>query len=95
MFHVMSCNKYSLRTLRIVESEDIQTVLAKPMMGECALCGPCSHVELGHNGAYWDLLSTDHETAEDASQAAWALIDTVPDTYDRRYLPERVHNAIV
>jgi hypothetical protein len=77
MFHVMSCNKYHPKTVRIVESEDIQSILDQPMMGECAVCGPCSHVEVGSNRDYWKV-HTDHETIPEASDAAWKLFDEHP-----------------
>ena len=71
MYHILSCRKFSRQTLRIVDTGEtsIEAVMGAPM-GECLICGPCSHVEVGQNSDYW----TNHggyETLEDATIAAW------------------------
>ena len=80
-FHVVSCKKYSQRSVRAVDigdktfSELVRTIPAF----ECPICGPFSHVELEWTG-YW----VDHgayESSDDAIAARRALIAANPDQF--------------
>ena len=89
MYHILSCRKFSRQTLRIVDTGEtsIEAVMGAPM-GECLICGPCSHVEVGQSSDYW----TNHggyETLEDATIAAWEIADDNKGTYTTLDLPER------
>ena len=90
MFHVMSCSKYRLKTLRIVDLGEctVQRVIDQ-QMGECLLCGPCSQVEIGSRNGWWKSHGEGFPTAEEAAEAAWKLIDECPDEFERHGLPDR------
>ena len=87
MFHVTTCSKFHTRTIRIVESEDMDKAM-DGNMGECLLCGPCGHVEVGTRKQYWTVLSS-HSDADDAATAAWDVVDNAPGSYCVSYLPKR------
>jgi hypothetical protein len=74
MFCVVSCKKYSRKTLRIVDVGDCdnpQRLLDGIQAFECPICGPCSHVELSfHN---WFTVHSEHSTADEAMAAAREL----------------------
>ena len=96
MIHVITCKKYSSQTIRLVEcpADQLEAVLDRDM-GECSLCGPMSHVELGKRRNYWDVLSS-HKSKEEATEAAWEIVEvsrTTPDVspwYDTSGLPENI-----
>lgn len=95
MFHVLSCKKFHPRTLRIVNLgsstfEDVQ----KMDMGECQLCGPCSHVELGTCRGWWEHHSGPHTTADDAAVAAWTFYEESAGNYSKVDLPPRSNREI-
>ena len=90
MYHVVSCSKYHTRTVRLVTGDRDKMLAGQ--MGECALCGPCSHVEMGKRADYWTVHSS-HLTSEDATRAAWALAESA-DTFSTSYLPARLEPAL-
>lgn len=77
MYHVVTCTKLGRhsKTIRVVECPmiDMQKMLDADM-GECLLCGPLSHVELGKRRDYWKVLSS-HEMVDEATIAAWDIVD--------------------
>ena len=85
MFCVVSCSKYSRKTLRVVDfgNSDPKALLARVVMGECPLCGPCSHVELDFGG-YFNIHSQ-HDTADDALEAARLLDAESPGSFELPY----------
>lgn len=90
MFHVITCRKYTRQTIRIVNADDVDAMLAGDM-GECLLCGPCSHVELGPRKDYWTVHSS-HDTELEATEAAWHKLEELgidKGHYDMSYLPAR------
>ncbi len=88
MFHVIACRKYTQQTIRLVNADSLDDML-KGDMGECLLCGPCSHVELGPRKDYWTVLSS-HDDEDSATVAAWESHDGNPDKYSSTYLPKLV-----
>lgn len=92
MFHVVSCDKYNRQTIRLVQADDVEPMLAS-MMGECALCGPCSHVEVGQRGDHWTVHSS-HKLITDAMDAAWDLTDREPELYRTDMLPQRPESTL-
>ncbi|MCP4507214.1 MAG: hypothetical protein GY826_12605 [Fuerstiella sp.] len=94
MFHVISCRKFTRQTLRIVNATNVEEMLDGDM-GECLLCGICSHVELGPRRDYWTIHSS-HETELQATAAAWAKLDREgldELQYDMTYLPPQPEPA--
>lgn len=88
MFYVVSCSKSYRKTLRLVDGGDLtkDTILDR-QMGECRLCGPCSHVEVGTRRDWWTFHS-EHDTLQGAEEAAWEMVDE-SDQYSTDDLPPR------
>lgn len=84
MFHVVTCDKRPRQTIRIVNADDIEAVMNRDM-GECLLCGPCSHFELGPRKDYWTVHSS-HVTEDEATKAAWTRALEDMDRYDMSFL---------
>lgn len=81
MFAVISCNKYSHRSIRVIDFGDkdiAERIRSLPPM-ECAVCGPFCHTELSW-GPYWVVEST-HDLQDEAISARRALIETKPMLY--------------
>ena len=96
MFHVITCKKYTRQTIRIVNVDDIDSAMDGDM-GECLLCGPCSHVELGRRKDYWTVHSS-HVTELEATSAAWSKVDEAgldSGRCDMSYLPAKHYSAPV
>lgn len=88
MFAVITCNKYHRRTIRVANLGDADPEsLLDMQMGECRICGPCSHVEVGTCRGWWHIVPVDG--GEDAAtELAWSMAQDAPETYDTSYLPE-------
>ena len=75
MFYIVSCSKFNRQTLRIVNIGDLtKDKILDNQMGECQLCGPCSHVEVGTKRDWWTFHSG-HDTLQDAEESAWGMVN--------------------
>ena len=81
-FCVLSCNKYTKQTVRIVDfgDADPEERIKKMNHGECILCGPCSHVEIGDWSTYYTI-HTRHETRREAIIEACDMTEREPNKY--------------
>ena len=82
MFVVIVCHKYNPMTTRLVEVDSMEALarILQTDMGECQLCGPCSHVEIGPKASYWETLFHS-ESKKEALAELIDIVETCPDKY--------------
>ena len=80
-FAVVSCRKYSHRSIRVVNFGDrpAADVIRDLQPRECPICGPLSHTELAWEG-YWEVHG-EFPAQEVAVELRRSLLASQPDQY--------------
>ena len=90
MHAVISCAKFTPRTLRIADMGDLEgkgdpvdftkKVLQRMGPSECPICGSCSHVELSWHNMF--VVHGVYDSFDEANDAAIALNSGSPGAFD-------------